>query len=240
MAALLAANVGNERCGRIGQLMNRFENWFCSTNFWSKATQNRLLPAMLQGFDLGSSVLELGAGTGAATASLAQKFPSVTSLEYSAASAARISQGFSQPQLSAQQKVANSARGAKGVASGIVPGVVRVVQGDAAHLPFAAGSFSCAIAILVLHHLRSAESQDRALAEICRVLQPGGMFVAFEINDGWLQRTMHIGSTFVPIAAGAANARVTAAGFSRVAVDFRRGGFLLRAQRAESQNGNFQ
>jgi ubiquinone/menaquinone biosynthesis C-methylase UbiE len=239
VVAAIATDVSTARCGRIGPIMNRFENWFCSTNFWSKATQNRLLPAMLQGFDLGSSVLELGAGTGAATASLAQKFPSVTSLEYSAASAVRIAQSFSQPQHSAEQEVASSARAAKGVASGIAPGVVRVVQGDAAHLPFAAGSFSCAIAILVLHHLRSPESQDRALAEICRVLQPGGMFVAFEINDGWLQRTMHIGSTFVPMAASAANARLNAAGFSRVAVDFRRGGFLLRAKRAESQNGNF-
>jgi ubiquinone/menaquinone biosynthesis C-methylase UbiE len=108
---------------------------------------------------------------------------------------------------------------------------LQVVQGDATQLPFAEGSFSCAIAILMLHHLRSAELQDSALAEIRRVLQPGGILLAFEIHNGWLQRLAHTHSTFVPFAASAANARLNASGFSRVSVDFRPGGFLLRAQR---------
>jgi ubiquinone/menaquinone biosynthesis C-methylase UbiE len=206
--------------------MNRLENWFCSTKFWSGVTQNRLLPWMLQGVAPCGHVLELGAGPGAATPALRRKFPRVTSLEYSAAFAAKLRRN-SPGSISSQNRDQHAGR------------IASVVQGDATQLPFADESFSCAIAILMLHHLRSPELQDRAFTEIRRVLKPGGTFLAFEINDGWLQRTMHIGSTFVPIAAGAANARLNAAGFSRVAVDFRRGGFLLRAQRAESQNGNF-
>jgi len=46
-------------------------------------------------------------------------------------------------------------------------------------------NFSSAIAVLVLHHLRSRKQQDRAFAEVRRVLQPGAHFFAFEIQtDG--------------------------------------------------------
>ncbi|HME13069.1 MAG TPA: class I SAM-dependent methyltransferase [Candidatus Acidoferrum sp.] len=214
--------------------MNSLENWFCATGFWRNATQRRLLPAMLDGWDLGNSVLELGAGPGAATPALRQKFSRVTSLEYSAAFAAKIArdahnlhEGKSPAQTAgAAAPSANAHETARAMQS------VQVVQGDAAQLPFGDASFSCAIAILMLHHLRSRELQDRALGEVLRVLEPGGIFLAFEINDGWLQRLLHTRSTFVPFAAGAANARLNAAGFARVSVDFLRGGFLLRATRS--------
>jgi ubiquinone/menaquinone biosynthesis C-methylase UbiE len=109
---------------------------------------------------------------------------------------------------------------------------VAVIQGDAARLPFSDGTFSSAIAILTLHHLRSSELQDRAFAEIWRVLRPAGVFLAFEIQDGWLHRVGHIRSTFVPVAPRSASERLTAAGFSNVTVDIRRGGYRIRALRA--------
>ena len=109
---------------------------------------------------------------------------------------------------------------------------VSVIQGDAAILPFPDMTFSSAIAILMLHHLRSNELQDRAFAEIYRVLRPGGVFLAFEIQDGWLNRVGHIRSTFVPLAADSAIARLNAAGFSHASVDLRRGGLRIRALRA--------
>jgi SAM-dependent methyltransferase len=99
-------------------------------------------------------------------------------------------------------------------------------------LPFSNGAFSSAIAILMLHHLRSNELQDRAFAEIWRVLRPGGVFLAFEIQDGWLHRVGHIRSTFVPVTPASTIARLTTAGFLEVTVDFRRGGFRIRAVRA--------
>jgi ubiquinone/menaquinone biosynthesis C-methylase UbiE len=187
--------------------MNRFENWFCSTSLWRYVTGAHLLPWMVSGSEWGDHVLEIGAGPGAATDALCKCVPRVTSLEYSHAFAA---------ELAARQKNSNS----------------HVLQGDASSLPFADGSFSSAIAVLVIHHLRAAELQDRAFAEVYRVLRPGGRFFAFEIQDGWLQRVAHRNSTFVPLRAASAPARLTCAGFSRVAVDFRRGGFRVRAVRA--------
>lgn len=186
--------------------MNYFETWFCGSSFWRYVTGRQLLPWILEGSELGDHVLELGAGPGAATAELSRRAARVTSLEYDHGFAARLGARV---------------RGTNAIA----------VQGDAAELPFADRTFSSAIAILVLHHLRSCDLQDRAFAEICRVLRPGGVFLAFEIQDAWMHRIGHIRSTFVPLAAGSVMARLAAAGFARVAVDSRRGGFRIRAFR---------
>jgi SAM-dependent methyltransferase len=187
--------------------MNRYETWFCGTPVWRWVTRRQLLPWILQGSELGEHVLELGAGPGAGTEELARLAPRVTSLEYDHVFAAK---------LGARVNGSNGA----------------VIQGDAAALPFAERTFSSAVAILMLHHLRSSEQQDCAFAEIQRVLQPGGVFLAFEIQDGWMHRIAHIRSTFVPVAPASAFARLTTAGFSKVMVDIRRGGFRIRALHA--------
>jgi len=186
--------------------MNRYETWFCGTRLWRWMTRRQVLPWILQGSELGEHVLELGAGPGAAT-ELARLAGRVTSLEYDHAFAAK---------LGARMNGSNAT----------------AIQGDAATLPFADGTFSSAIAILMLHHLRSNELQDRAFAETWRVLRPGGVFLAFDIQDGWMHRVAHIRSTFVPLVPASAFARLTAAGFSKVTVDIQRGGFRIRALRA--------
>jgi ubiquinone/menaquinone biosynthesis C-methylase UbiE len=193
--------------------MNAFENWFCASPLWRYVTQRKLLPWILQDADLGEHVLELGAGPGAATQELQRRCARVTSLDYNHKFAA---------ELYVRQKLRGS------------PSVCEVVQGDASSLPFATSTFSSAIAVLMLHHLRSNELQDRALAEIFRVLRPGGVFLAFEIEDSWLHRVGHVQSTFVPLVPTSVFARLESAGFSRIAVDHRRGGFRVRAQCSEN------
>jgi SAM-dependent methyltransferase len=187
--------------------MNRYETWFCGTRLWRWVTRGQVLPWILQGSELGEHVLELGAGPGAATEELARLACRVTSLEYDYVFATK---------LGARLNASNAA----------------VIQGDAAALPFADRTFSSAIAILMLHHLRSNELQDRAFAEISRTLRPGGVFLAFEIQDGWLHRVAHIRSTFVPVTPASAFARLTTAGFSKITVDIQRGWFRIRALRA--------
>jgi ubiquinone/menaquinone biosynthesis C-methylase UbiE len=187
--------------------VNRFENWFCGSSIWRKMTRKRVLPWLLSGTELGEHVLEIGAGPGAATEELRKRAARVTSLEYSHAFAAGIAQ---------RNQSANGA----------------VLQGDASALPFPEKTFSAAIAVLVLHHLKSKELQERAFAEIFRVLQPGGVFLAVEIQDGWLNRVGHIRSTFVPVAAASAPQRLAAVGFSSVSIDFLRAAYRLRALRA--------
>lgn len=184
--------------------MNALENWFCSSRIWRRITQRRILPWLLDGVALGDHVLEIGAGAGAATAELHRRAGRVTSLEYSASLATKLAQH-------------------NGSAS-------RIVRADAARLPFASGQFSSVIAVLMLHHLPSEQAQDRTFREAARVLHPGGIFVAFEIHDRWLQRVSHFRSTFTPLRTGTLAVRLAAAGFGAPRIDSQPQGFRLLAR----------
>ena len=52
---------------------------------------------------------------------------------------------------------------------------VTVLHADATALPFEDGQFSAATLFTMLHHVPSAALQDRMLAELRRVLRPGGL-----------------------------------------------------------------
>jgi ubiquinone/menaquinone biosynthesis C-methylase UbiE len=190
--------------------MNRMEHFFCSTSLWQRTTHRVLLPWLLSGARLGNHVLEIGAGYGAATGQLLKLAPRVTSLEYD-------------PRLLEKLKAKHQCA------------ELTALCGDAATLPFADQSFSSAVAILVLHHLKSRGLQDRALAEVYRVLCPGGSFFVLEINDGWIHRVAHYSSTFTPVTPGSAFARLTQAGFSKISVDLRSGGYRVSARRAAEE-----
>jgi SAM-dependent methyltransferase len=190
--------------------MNRLEHFFCSTSLWQRMTHRLLLPWLLSGTPLGEQVLEIGAGYGAATGHLLKLAPRVTSLEYDRRLLQKLEAKHRCPELT-------------------------TLCGDAADLPFADQTFSSAVAILMLHHLTSRELQDRALAEVHRVLRPGGSFFALEIDDSWIHRMAHYKSTFTPLTPGSAFGRLTRIGFSRISVDFRSGGFRLSARRAAQE-----
>jgi SAM-dependent methyltransferase len=189
------------------------EHFFCSTSLWQQMTHRFLLPWVLSGARMGDHVLEIGAGYGAATGHLLKLAPRVTSLEFD-------------PRLLRKLKANHQCA------------ELTTLCGDAATLPFADQSFSSAVAILVLHHLKSREQQDRALSEVHRVLRPGGSFFAFEINDSWIHRAAHYKSTFTPVAAGSAFARLAKVGFSKISVDFLRGGYRVSARRAAEEMAN--
>src|SRR2546423_367893 len=199
--------------------MNRLENWFCSTRLWRRISEKQILPWLLRDASLGSHVLEVGAGAGADTRELRRRAARVTSLEYDHHLARKLA--------SQHQPDSDVVQGAR-----VVQGA-GVVQGDAAMLPFANESFSAVVAVLMLHHLQSTELQDRAFAEIARVLQPGGYFLAFDIPDGWFQRLSHWRSTFVPLQPSTVAARLTRAGLSDAHIDVEQRGFRVRAVRPQ-------
>ena len=59
---------------------------------------------------------------------------------------------------------------------------VRAVQCDAERLPFAPGTFDC---VTVGFGLRNMTRKDAALAEMTRVLKPGGRLVVLEFSKVW-------------------------------------------------------
>src|SRR5574337_97231 len=126
-------------CGKLGlphpcRTMNSMEHLFCSSALWQRATHRYLLPWILADTSLGEHVMEIGAGYGPATGHLLTLASRVTSLEYDTRAVGK---------LKARHKDAR-----------IAP-----LCGDAAMLPFADEAFSSAVAILVLHHLKTRELQ---------------------------------------------------------------------------------
>lgn len=191
--------------------MNAAEHFFCSSSLWRYITQRQILPWVLSSTPLGEHLLEVGAGYGAATKLLKSRVPRVTSLDCDHNSTLKL-------------KLHHD------------PRLGGVVRGDAAHMPFACQAFSSALAILVLHHLKSSSLQDQMFTEVCRVLHPGGVFVAFDITDGWIHRVGHIRSTFTPVPPASVFSRLTAAGFSKIALDLRKGVFRLTAIRPKEHD----
>jgi SAM-dependent methyltransferase len=172
--------------------MNRYHQRRCRSPEWSAHMATEVLPRALDGLDLGPQVLELGPGYGASTRPLAARARSLTVLEADPLLAARLRAEL---------------------------GAVRVVNGDATSMGFGAGSFSAVVCFTMLHHLPGAAAQDRLFAEAARVLRPGGVFAGTDSQPSLRWRLVHLGDTCTPVAPATLPGRLTAAGFTRVAVD---------------------
>ena len=69
-----------------------------------------------------------------------------------------------------------------------VPNVTQVQKASVTALPFADASFDTVTSFLMLHHVVDWEG---ALAEVLRVLRPGGVFVGYDLTDTRLARLVH-------------------------------------------------
>jgi len=184
--------------------MNRFHRWFCRSGFWRSAVQESLMPWALGGVDLGDELLEVGPGPGMTTDLLRARVPHVTSIEIDPALASAL-----------RRRLAGTN--------------VRVVHGDATKLPFEDGAFSAAVSFTMLHHVPSVSLQDRLLAEVRRVLRPGGVFAGTDSRTSATFRLMHLFDTNVEIDPDGLAARLERAGFTRVSVRKAKSAFSFRA-----------
>jgi SAM-dependent methyltransferase len=153
-----------------------------------------LLPWVLDGCELGDDLLEVGPGPGLTTDVLRRRAARLTALELDRDLAA---------QLAARLAGSN----------------VTVVEGDVTRMPFPDGRFSAAACLTMLHHIPSPALQDAALAELARVLRPGGLLAGSDGLDTPARRELHEDDTFVPVDPGTFAARLEAAGFSQARVD---------------------
>ncbi len=109
---------------------------------------------------------------------------------------------------------------------------VTVVEGDGTNLTMPDGEFSGATCFTMLHHVPSPELQDRLFAEVCRVLQPGGLYVGADSTPSLFWRLAHIADTAVVVNPETLQPRLEAAGFTDVTVNVRKeGGFNFRARK---------
>jgi ubiquinone/menaquinone biosynthesis C-methylase UbiE len=161
---------------------------------------------VLRGVELGDEVLEVGPGPGLTTDLLRKRVPRVTAIEID-------------PRLAGALRQRTLGQG------------VEMVTGDATAMPFQAARFSAAVSFTMLHHVTSPELQDRLLAEVCRVLRPGGVFAGSDSTASFLFRLAHLGDTMVLVDPDHFVSRLQAAGFTDARV--RRGNrtFSFRAIR---------
>ena len=183
--------------------MNRFHRWYCRSERWGARLRESVIPWVVGDRDLGDDVLEVGPGPGLTTDLLRARVAALTALEVDRQLAAA---------LGARLRGTN----------------VTVVEGDATAMPFEDGRFSAAVSFTMLHHVPTAEQQDRLLHEVRRVLRPGGVFLGSDSTVDLVFRLAHLFDTMVPVDPGTFGERLAAAGFveAKVAV----GGGALRFQ----------
>jgi ubiquinone/menaquinone biosynthesis C-methylase UbiE len=184
--------------------VNRAHSIVCSSRWWRRKVKDGLLPWVLRDVELGEDVLEIGPGLGATTAVLARRPGRLSAVELDA--------GY-----------CDGLRRALGERAS-------VVQADATEMPFPDDRFSAVVCFTMLHHVPSAEGQDRLLAEAARVLAPGGVMAGSDsLGTGALFRLLHVNDTLVPVDPGGLPARLERAGLREPRVDVAGSSFRFRA-----------
>ena len=173
--------------------MNEAHNELCSSPGWAEYLRTEVLPLVLGGIDLGHGMLEVGPGFGLATDVLRLRVADLTAVEIDPALAGGLS-----------RRLAGTN--------------VTVVQADGTHLPFEAGRFSSAASFTMLHHVPSASKQDALLAELARVLRPGGVLIGADSLDDAEFREFHEDDVCVPVDPTELPSRLERSGFSDVNV----------------------
>jgi hypothetical protein len=69
------------RAAEEGSGVNRFHRYYCASPGWARLVQTTLVPAVLEGTELGRRVLEIGPGPGLTTEILAGVAPQLTAIE---------------------------------------------------------------------------------------------------------------------------------------------------------------
>jgi SAM-dependent methyltransferase len=165
----------------------------CSSAEWAETVRKWIIPWVLDGIDLGSDVLEVGPGPGVTTDVLRALVPRLTAVEI-----------HSELPSSLAARLAGTN--------------VEVMCADATHTQLAPSRFSGAVCPTMLHHVPSVERQDALLAEIHRVLRPGGVLAGEDSLDSPDLRGLHHDDTHVPVDPDHLAARLVAAGFVEIEV----------------------
>ena len=144
--------------------MSKIERSFCRGVLWR--TSGSAVLASLPVDRLGHDVLEIGAGSGDVAARLNRARPdlAITATDYDPVMV---------------DTAATRLRRHSGVA---------VQVADATALPFGDDSFDSVVSCLMLHHVVDWES---AIAEIARVLRPGGVFTGYDLTRTPLATAVH-------------------------------------------------
>ena len=158
---------------------------------WAAHIQDEVLPRATTDVNLGTDLLELGPGPGAATEWLRHRVGRLVALEHEEDAATRLAERYAGTN-------------------------VEVVFGSAADVGFPDASFDTVATFTMLHHVPTRTLQDRILAEAFRVLRPGGAFIGSDslASDGL--HHFHEGDTYNPVEPAAFLVRLQTVGFAAI------------------------
>jgi ubiquinone/menaquinone biosynthesis C-methylase UbiE len=172
---------------------------------WATVIQEYILPVIAQGVDLGDELLEIGPGPGAATEWLRHRVGRLVAIELDPAAVAALAQRFA---------------GAN----------VEAVVGDATALPYPDASFDSAGTFTMLHHVPTRAAQDKLLAEVLRVLRPGGTLIGSDSLASDSLHQFHEGDTYNPVDPAGLLTRLQTLGYGEITITVGQG-LLFRARK---------
>jgi SAM-dependent methyltransferase len=171
--------------------MNSNHDKVCPSPEWAEHLHTDVLPRVTAGVDLGTEMLELGPGPGAATDWLRRRVTRLHVLELDPDAAEELATKFADSN-------------------------VEVHVGDATALPWPAESFDAVGSFTMLHHVPTNRLQDRILAEAHRVLRPGGALIGSDSAASNELHRFHEGDDYNPIEPASFLTRLLTLGFERI------------------------
>ena len=159
--------------------MTPLERAACQAAPWRLFARHVVLPWALGGEDPVGRVLEIGGGSGAMAAELLKRCPDVT----------MVVTDFD-PAM-----VEDATRRLRPYGER-----VEVRQADATALPFDDASFDTVVSFIMLHH---TVEWEKAMAEVTRVLRPGGKLIGYDLLRArpmtWFHRADDAGHRFMEL-----------------------------------------
>jgi SAM-dependent methyltransferase len=165
----------------------------CATPEWAEFIRDDVIGSLLADIDLGSEMLEIGPGPGAATEWLRRRVHRLVAVEID-------------PELS--ERLAARFAGSN----------VEVVTGDASKLDFPDASFDSVGTFTMLHHLPAVTLQNGVFREANRVLRPGGLLVGSDSLGTTALHDFHAGDVYNPLEPASLLPRLQMAGFGHVMI----------------------
>jgi len=173
--------------------MNSNHARVCGSAEWAQHIQTDILPVVTRDVDLGTQLLEIGPGPGAATDWLRHRVGQLCAVEVDEAAA----------ELLADRYAGTN---------------VEIIRGSGAGLGFPDDSFDTVGTFTMLHHVPTTAEQNKLLAEAFRVLRPGGALIGSDSLPGNDLHHFHVDDTYNPVEPAAFLTRLQTLGFSEITI----------------------
>jgi len=173
--------------------MNEKHAQLCPSPEWAEYLQTEVLAAVVGDRNLGRELIEVGPGPGASTDWLRHRVRRLVAVEIEPDTAAALLARFAGTN-------------------------VEVANADATALPFPENSFDSAGSFTMLHHLPTAALQNQLLAELLRVLRPGGVLVGSDSPPSVELHHFHDGDTYNPVEPATLLTRLQTLGYEKITV----------------------